>query len=578
MRARHRAFRCVAGFVFAGAALAAPGTASAQEATDAFQLDQYRPAVSVDDGFVVSRPDDRGHLRMGARLDLDYALAPLVVESMAGTASSESGALVEHALRAHVGLSLGLFDRVVVFAGLPVDLVQSGTSVEGLPAGTGAGLGDVWLGARARLWGEPGELFALGVQLALTLPTAGAANAAQRYSGELGATVAPTVLLEVRPVSRLRLTGNVGARFRTDRAAEVVNLAIGHELTWALGATVDALPDLLAVYVEGFGGVAFDALGTPAARVGAPVEVLGGARVQAIPGLELGAALGTGLTRGVGAPDFRAVFTVGYAERPIRDSDRDADGLRDPVDGCPDQPEDADGWQDDDGCPDPDDDGDGILDPADACPRQPEDRDGDADDDGCPDPDAVDTDRDGILDPSDACVNEPEDADGWQDEDGCPDPDDDADGILDPQDRCPRQPETVNGFQEEDGCPDEAPAEAELRGLTARIYFPHDSAQPTGASREGISELARLMAAHPEWLVVTVEGHASDMGDHEYNLDLSRRRSARVRQMLVELGVAASRLETAALGLTQLERAGDTEEDHAANRRVSFSVTRRADR
>ncbi len=65
--------------------------------------------------------------------------------------------------------------------------------------------------------------------------------------------------------------------------------------------------------------------------------------------------------------------------------DRDRDGLSDDVDDCPDEPEDVDGWQDEDGCPDPDDDGDGILDAMDACPREAEVVNAIDDEDGCPD-------------------------------------------------------------------------------------------------------------------------------------------------------------------------------------------------
>ncbi len=68
--------------------------------------------------------------------------------------------------------------------------------------------------------------------------------------------------------------------------------------------------------------------------------------------------------------------------------------------------------------PAPDPDGDGITGDADLCPDQPEDKDGFQDADGCPDPD---NDGDGIDDAHDACPNEPETVNGWQDEDGCPD-------------------------------------------------------------------------------------------------------------------------------------------------------------
>ena len=48
-------------------------------------------------------------------------------------------------------------------------------------------------------------------------------------------------------------------------------------------------------------------------------------------------------------------------------------------------PEDVDGYQDADGCPDPDNDGDGIPDTADKCPDQPETKNNYQDEDGCPD-------------------------------------------------------------------------------------------------------------------------------------------------------------------------------------------------
>lgn len=65
--------------------------------------------------------------------------------------------------------------------------------------------------------------------------------------------------------------------------------------------------------------------------------------------------------------------------------DRDGDGIPDDVDQCPNEPEDKDGFQDDDGCPDPDNDGDGIPDAVDKCPNEPETVNGFQDDDGCPD-------------------------------------------------------------------------------------------------------------------------------------------------------------------------------------------------
>lgn len=135
------------------------------------------------------------------------------------------------------------------------------------------------------------------------------------------------------------------------------------------------------------------------------------------------------------------------------DLDNDQDGIEDRFDAAPNLPEDIDGFQDEDGRPDLDNDLDGIPDTEDECPNQPEDFDGDRDLDGCPDL-VVDTDGDQIPDAQDACPDEPEDYDGFADTDGCPDPDNDLDGVLDVDDACPHDPEDYDGDRDDDGCPD----------------------------------------------------------------------------------------------------------------------------
>jgi OOP family OmpA-OmpF porin len=126
----------------------------------------------------------------------------------------------------------------------------------------------------------------------------------------------------------------------------------------------------------------------------------------------------------------------------IEETDRDGDGIPDHTDQCPDEPEDPDGFQDEDGCPDPDNDGDGVPDVQDRCPTTP----GPKSNQGCP---AEDRDGDGIPDHLDRCPDDPEDKDGFQDEDGCPDPDNDGDGLVDGVDKCPNEPGPI----ENQGCP-----------------------------------------------------------------------------------------------------------------------------
>jgi hypothetical protein len=127
------------------------------------------------------------------------------------------------------------------------------------------------------------------------------------------------------------------------------------------------------------------------------------------------------------------------------DSDSDDDGVADVTDLCPQEREDADGFEDWDGCPDP---GNGAvtwsLAGVDAAAPAP------------PDPGLAlrDTDADGINDDVDVCPTDGEDRDGFEDGDGCPDLDNDRDRIPDAGDKCPNDPETYNALDDDDGCPD----------------------------------------------------------------------------------------------------------------------------
>ena len=120
-----------------------------------------------------------------------------------------------------------------------------------------------------------------------------------------------------------------------------------------------------------------------------------------------------------GPPDWGLWLMLSW-NGAVVPQDTDRDGVPDKDDGCPEEAEDLDGYQDDDGCPDRDNDNDGIADLEDVCPDLAEDVDGFEDLDGCPD---LDNDQDGIPDADDQCPMDPEDIDQFEDENGCPDED-----------------------------------------------------------------------------------------------------------------------------------------------------------
>ncbi len=133
------------------------------------------------------------------------------------------------------------------------------------------------------------------------------------------------------------------------------------------------------------------------------------------------------------------------------DPDNDNDGTPDEQDKCPNEAGPATGTASP-GCPNKDGDGDGVQDGADKCPDQPEDKDGFQDDDGCPD---LDNDGDLVPDEEDACPNERGDARSDPKLNGCPSPDKDGDTYDDSTDKCPSQPEDFDGVDDDDGCFDD---------------------------------------------------------------------------------------------------------------------------
>jgi outer membrane protein OmpA-like peptidoglycan-associated protein len=259
---------------------------------------------------------------------------------------------------------------------------------------------------------------------------------------------------------------------------------------------------------------------------------------------------------------------IGLSYAFIGNFDSDKDGIIDKFDLCPNEPEDFDGFEDEDGCPDLDNDGDGILDINDKCPNEAEDFDGFQDEDGCPDPD---NDGDGILDINDKCPDEAEDLDGFQDEDGCPDSDNDGDEILDINDKCPDEPETINKFEDEDGCPDTSPTEQEtfyqfiLRGDDT--FASNSSANLKDGAKLLLNEIAFYIQNQPgsKW---RIEGHMDSQGAASTIKKLSYDRAKTVLDYLISKGIPSDQFTLYGLGDSFPIANNNIAEGRSTNRRI----------
>ena len=72
----------------------------------------------------------------------------------------------------------------------------------------------------------------------------------------------------------------------------------------------------------------------------------------------------------------------------------------------------------------------------------------------------------------------------------------------------------------------------------------------------------------------TIEGHADERGNQEYNIGLGDRRANTVRQYLVSQGIADARINVVSYGEDRPECSQSTEECWQLNRKAAFTNPR----
>ncbi len=438
--------------------------------------------------------------------------------------------------------------------------------------------------------------------------------------GDRGLVFEPKLAVEWRRdrVHATRLIANLGARIRrrsvleaydtaalpdADPGAEArVILDVGSELVAGLGGVYELAPRAhLAAEAQAFvplpGALSYGSCRrfngsrcstlddgdyfADASAGDLSVLATAGLLVRVSADVTASLLVGTGQL-GARGDDVRFTTGLTWAPQPAGAaapgrSDKDGDGIPNSVDGCPDEAEDKDGFEDEDGCEERDNDRDGLADDGDRCANEAEDKDGFEDDDGCPE---RDNDGDALPDVTDRCADQAEDKDGFEDEDGCPDDDNDGDGFADAKDRCVNDAETVNGFEDDDGCPDvrgtagpeERADRIDLKG--APVAFAR--AALTAPAKQLLGQVAAIIKARR--LTIRVEVHvplgtrstnpAQIAAQRRRDKVTSQQRAKAILDYLVSQGVAVQQLQ--AVGLGSDRPLGTTNPTDPANERVDF--------
>ena len=597
----------------------------------------FRSAIDSKGFFTVNGTDvlGKGDLAFGLVLDGGFGLLRLRETATPGGLAREGKTpqLINSQFHGVLFISYSPLKNFTVGLGLPVDLVAGdapspngteppGAERPGRKTDVNAFFsGNFALNLKYRILRVEDSPIGMAVILQAEFPAT--KDASKGYAADPGPAFTPMLAFEKRfgAAQRFRLGLNAGINVITGEGSKIgdlkegtagQSLKHGNAIVAKFGASYRITDDLdLVAETYAHNLMKNDAGG----QAGLSAEAVGGIKVFVERNSYLFLGGGLGYLKGYQAATYRGF--LGFIFEPSI-GDRDGDGIKDDVDKCPDDPEDRDGFQDEDGCPDPDNDQDGILDKNDACPNDPETKNGIADEDGCPDgidgdrdkdgiPDSKDkcpddpedkdgfqdtdgcpdpdNDGDGILDKDDQCPNEPEDKDGFEDTDGCPDPDNDHDGILDKDDKCPNQPETYNGFEDEDGCPDKGKViiEGSTIVILDKIQFDYNSAKIKTESMPIVDAVGSTLKGHPEFTLVEIQGHADERGNDDYNLKLTQERVNSVMVALQQRGVGKDRLRAKGFGeycALDTPEGASTQHNEAAwekNRRVEFKIVKTKD-
>ena len=461
-----------------------------------FDLNTFHPTSNPNDGFFLERGKTLKNLQpaMGGVIQIDND--PLTWQKKNDGAYNETAKEVNQLMVLHLNAALGLFGYTQVGVQFPLYLDR----------GTGSrrpgGIGDLRIVPKLA---HRFETMGLGILMPISLPTGNEA----KFAGQGQITVKPRLAADWG-FGRFGLITNVGVLIVGEQ--KHYDLTTGPKLILGMGADLNLSKDS-----DAFRLLCEVQISSPFSnflgRSSTPADMLLGVVYTFKSQVSLKGAMGTGLSPGVGAPDFRLIAGLGFV--PIVDNnksqrlkilDSDNDGIVDANDICPEEAEDFDNYNDDDGCLDADNDNDSIPDSLDECPSIPEDH------------------------------------DNFNDADGCPDNDNDADLILDDSDKCPSLPESQADNALIDGCPDSFNVKKDALIFDTEIRFVSGEANISDKSSAILEDIAAAVNANPSWKGINIVVHTKNSEDPAHSQRLSEKRALNLLKAFATLGVDLDRL------------------------------------
>lgn len=144
----------------------------------------------------------------------------------------------------------------------------------------------------------------------------------------------------------------------------------------------------------------------------------------------------------------------------------------------------------------------------------------------------------------------------------------DGDGVIKAREKCDGT--TIGASIDNYGCGIKT---SKIEPFKIDIKFEHNSYNIPVVAYSEIRKLAGFLEKYPE-LDILIEGHTSKVGTVLFNQILSKNRAKSVAQVLEnDFKINKSRISSIGYGFERLEEIGDTEQAHAANRRIMAEVS-----
>lgn len=104
------------------------------------------------------------------------------------------------------------------------------------------------------------------------------------------------------------------------------------------------------------------------------------------------------------------------------------------------------------------------------------------------------------------------------------------------------------------------------------VNFDFNKASLTPTAKQNLDKLVPVFKEYPD-TDIQIYGYTDSKGSDEYNLNLSKQRSAAVMNYLASKGLVSSRFKTVGMGEADPIADNETDAGRAKNRRVEFAIT-----